>query len=300
MDVFPDLQLDRHFRDFNFCPFSEPTLKAGSGPSQSDLYKLAYLIRKGDRAEEGEFASAVECTLRSEAFQSFQALHGPYGIEYADWFYAKLEQFLGILLYEELWVWGMGEYGEQGTPLTDRPWEEGNGILGGHPALVDPRQLRSAFFPNECGQIDWSRIVHRLAAAKTTRTEMLRKYLRRRAQLVQRKNRHKETARSGSQPPERTGLPNEQEGSGRRERRRSRSVQTRDSIILTCQGEGLDRLESCQRLDQKGVPTTSKMRKAGCGRWEDAWANLDLRNNVQQVFSKTLARAGTLGSAVKG
>lgn len=287
MDVFPDLHLDRHFRDFNFCPFSEPTLKAGGGPSQSDVYKMAYLLRKGNHGTEGEFASAMHSTLREEAFQSFQALHGPYAIGYADWFYAKLEQFLGILLYEKLWVWGMGEYGEQGTPVTDRPWEEGNGILGGHPALVDPRKLRSAFFPNECGQIDWSRIVHRLAAAKTARTEVLRRYLHRRAELVQRKNQQQKKAQSGRHAPQQVVLSAEGKRAKGPRRRRSRSVQQRDSIIQNGLEESLDRLEVCQRLDQKGVPTTGKMRKAGVTCWTDAWTNLELRNNVQQVFSKT-------------
>jgi hypothetical protein len=296
MDVFPDLHLDRHFRDFNFCPFLEPTLKAGSGPTQSDLFKMAYLIsiRKGDQGTESEFAAVMQCTLRQEAFQSFQALHGPYAIGYADWFYAKLDQLLGILVYEKLWVWGMGKYGERGEPQTDRPWQEGNGILDGDPALVDPRQLRLAFFPNESGQIDWFRIVHRLSAVKTARTEVLRKYLRRRAALVERKNRQKERARSGSHAPQQVALSAAEERANGQRRRRSRSVQQRDSIIQNGLKEGLDRLEICQRLDQKGVPTTGKMRKARIDCWTDAWTDLDLRNNVQQVFSKTPERQKTV------
>lgn len=296
MDVFPDLHLDRHFRDFNFCPFLEPTLKAGIGPSQSDLFKMAYLVRKGHQGRVSEFASVLQCTLRKEAFQSFQALHGPYAIAYADWFYAKLDQFLGILLYEELWVWGMGEHGEQGTPQTDRPWEEGNGILDGQPALVDPRQLRSAFFPAELGQIDWFRIVHRLAAVRTDRTEVLRGYLGRRAALIQRKGRQKTRDRSRIQPTHQVVRPSQDGGASGHRRRRSPNVQQRDSIIRSGLEEGLDRLEICQRLDQKGVPTTGAMRKAGVDRWTDAWTNLELRNNVQQVFSKTPGRP----KAVKG
>jgi hypothetical protein len=271
-------------------------LKAGSGPSQSGLYKLAYLIRKGDQGAQGEFASAMECTLRSEAFESFQKVRGPYAIGYADWFYAKLDQFLGILLYEKLWVWGMGKYGERGEPQTDRPWEEGNGMLDGDPALVDPRQLQFAFFPNEPGQIDWFRIVHRLSAAKTARTEALRKYLRRRTALIERKNRQKQRARSGSHAPQQVVLSTAQESASGQRRRRSRSIQQRDSIIQSGLEEGLDRLEICQRLDQKGVPTTPKMRKAGVDCWTDAWTNLALRNNVQQAFSKTPRRP----KAVKG
>ncbi len=297
MKFYPDLHLDRHFRDFNLSPFGEPTLKAGSGPSQSDLFKMAYLIRNGHHGEKSEFASVMECTLRKEAFEGFQALHGPYAIGYAEWFYAKIDQFFGILLYEKLLVWGMGKNGEQGEPKTNRPWEEGNGILDGHPALVDSRQLPAAFLPNDPEQIDWFRIVHELAAIQTNWTEALQRYLRRRTELVQRKSQQTKQTRSGSHRAHAIDLPTEQDnGGGRRERSRTRNVRKRDSIILEGLEERVDRLEICQRLDDKGVPTTDKMRRDGYRRWTDAWANLDLRNNVQQIFSKTLARARSVKS----
>ena len=152
---------------------------------------------------------------------------------------------------------------------------------------MDLRQLRSAFFPHASRQIDWFRIVHRLSAAKTAGTEVLRRYLHRRAELVQRKNRQKEEGSIGEARPS-TGRPSaEGEGANGPRRRRSRGVQQRDSIIQNGLEEGLDRLEVCQRPDDKGVPTTGKMRRLGCRRWEDAWTSLELRNNVQQVFSKT-------------
>jgi hypothetical protein len=253
---------------------------------------MAYLIRKGDPTAEAEFASTMQWTLDEPAFQSFQSLHGPFPIRYADWFYAKLEQFLDILLYEKLLVWGMDEYGAQGVPQTDRPWEEGNGILTGTTVVVDPRQLPAAFLPQQCRAIDWFRIVHRLAAIKTAKAEAVRKYLRRRAELIRRSKRRNTRTRAGSHSPQPIVLPRDAgAGKGTPKRRRSRSVQTRDSIILSGLEEGVDRLEICQRLDDKGISTTSKMHKAGCKRWTEAWTNLDLRNNVQQVFSKTRARA---------
>jgi len=111
---FISLDLDPHFRDFNFCDILDPTLRPGSGPDESELYRLAYKARHGDRHAVTLYANTMGRTLRKETFECFQRVHGPRPISHGHWFYAKLDQFLCILLYEELFVYGLGVRGTKG------------------------------------------------------------------------------------------------------------------------------------------------------------------------------------------
>jgi hypothetical protein len=105
------LDLDSDFCDFNICSLWDPSSKPGGGPTESALFKLAYQARHGERFAIGEYFDTVDWTLREETFECFQRIHGPLPIRYEHWFYSKLQQLLGIFLYEQLLVYGLGEYG---------------------------------------------------------------------------------------------------------------------------------------------------------------------------------------------
>ena len=115
MDDFVALDLDSDFRDFNFCSLWDPALRPKFGPTESSLYKLAYLARKGDKIAAGEYANTLDWTLREESLECFQRVHGPRPIRHEHWLYAKLEQLLGIFLYDELLVYGVGADSDLGT-----------------------------------------------------------------------------------------------------------------------------------------------------------------------------------------
>jgi hypothetical protein len=151
MEDFLMLEMDRNFRDFNFSAIQDPTVAPGSGPTEKDLYKLAHFIRKGNRSLSVEFADAMSWTLLEESFQCFQVTHGPRPIRYAVWFYAKLEQFLSILMYEELYVYGPG-LADLATPQSDRPWEEG--FLTAKTPLIQAPDLRQVFSHENSREFD--------------------------------------------------------------------------------------------------------------------------------------------------
>jgi hypothetical protein len=81
-------------------------------------------------------------TLRRTSFDCFQQTHGPRPIDYEDWFYSKLYQFVSILLYDKILVWGLGE--EQ---KTAEPWKEGE--LSGQGPIVDLDELEQSVAPED-------------------------------------------------------------------------------------------------------------------------------------------------------
>jgi hypothetical protein len=272
MDDFVALDLDPHFRNFNFCALWDPTLTPSCGPSESALYKLAYLARQGERGAIGEFGNTLDWTLREESFECFQRIHGPRPIRFAHWFYAKLDQLLSILLHDEILVCGLGPQGSAGKATTDRPWEEGSGILTGEIPAIQPDELERAFSPEDSTRYEWFRLVNALLSAGDERLITFQKIL---------EDKIEQRASSGEDPAEESVRPI---------RRRQSPNEERDAIIASCLKRGEHRLDICRILDKKGITTTPQMRNHSLERWTDAWADPQFRNNVQQVFSKVKDR----------
>ena len=177
MEDFISLDLDADFVDSNFSALWDPTLKPCHGPSQSGLYKLAYLARKGDRSSAGEFADAMSWTLREESFESFQRIRGHRPIPYPYWFYFKLHQFVSILLYEEIEVFGLGPLGFSGKPRADRPWQEGSGVLTGRSPIIQMEDLEQAFRPEDGSGFDWHNFVWTLVNVGKSRVVRFQKLI---------------------------------------------------------------------------------------------------------------------------
>ena len=268
-------------RDFSFCSLWDPTLRPGSGPDESRLYQMAYLARKGDRGAVAEFVDTMDWTLRKEAFECFQRVHGTRPIRYAHWFYAKLEQFLSILLYEELLVYGLRGDGSAGKPQTDRPWEEGTGVLTAKPPLLQSYDLEQAFSPDDSTEYDWSALVKLVLEAGEKRFAVFQKFVQSRL-VEQRRREDIDQEVMELEPAEESVRP--------KRFRRSRNME-RDSIIASCLEREMDRFEICSVLDRKGIETTKQMREHDLDRWTDAWQDVEFRNNVQQVFSKVRSRS---------
>jgi len=131
---FAYLFLDREFPDFNFSATWDPDLRPGGGPSQLKLIQMVHGARLGERGAAAGFIETMYWTLRLESFECFQRVHGPCSISYRDWFYAKLSQFLDLLVYEQLAVAGPG--GTTGLK-AGAPWEEGFLVLGPGELAVD-------------------------------------------------------------------------------------------------------------------------------------------------------------------
>ena len=281
MGDFLSLGVDSDFLDFNYSEVWDPALRLGSGPKESDLYRLACQARLGDGSASFEFADTMEWTLREESFAVFQQVHGPRPIEYASWFHAKLEQLLGILLYEELKVEGVGPQGFPGPPETERPWEEGTGVLSGKPANIQPDVIEQAFSPQDSRAYDWGILVRRLLAVGDNRLAAFE-------QLLEERNREREERSvAGGPAVTEAGA----EGTSVKPRKKQRRVtMERDSIIASCLSRDMPRWEICRVLDQKGISTTAHLQKNRLTRWQEAWEDSRFHNNVQQIITKTKNR----------
>ncbi len=86
-------------------------------------------------------------TLLEATFECFQRMHGPRAIDYRDWFYSKLSQYLEILVYEKLSLFGVESDGRIKEPQTDRPWEEGLTVISTAGPYVQPNYIEAAFSP---------------------------------------------------------------------------------------------------------------------------------------------------------
>ena len=261
-----NLQLDDpEFRDFNISYLWSPDLRAGSGPNESKLFRLVYESRKGVRGAAGEFADTMYWTLRPAAFESFQRLHGPRAIDYRDWFYGKLCQFLSILVYEQLRVYGLGAWGGAAPPQTDEPWNEGCGVLCGDGELIERDELEEQLSPedHENEELNWAELVLLLADAGEDRLATLQEWLRRFREK-----------RASNQPSGRHWVKNAE----------------RDQIILNCLMRKMERRAICEELDRRTIPILPSLQKIGFVRWVDAWDDQESRSTVQQLFSKLAAR----------
>ena len=261
-----DLELDDpEFRNFNICYLWTPDLRAGGGPNESQLFRLVYESRRGVRGAAGEFADSMYWTLRPAAYESFQKLHGPRAIDHRDWFYSKLCQFFGILLYEQLRVFGLGAWGGSAPPKTDEPWNEGCGVLCGGGPSVDRDELEELLSPedSEKEELNWAELVRVLADAGEDRPATLRNWLQR---LHER--------RGSPQSPGRHWAKNAE----------------RDQVIRNCLMRKMERRAICEELDRRTIPLLSNLQEKGFVKWVDAWDDPDSRSMVQQLFSKLVAR----------
>jgi hypothetical protein len=261
-----NLQLDDpDFKDFNLCYFRSPDLRAGGGPNESQLFRLVYESRKGVRGSTAEFADTMYWTLRPAAYESFQKLHGPRAIDYRDWFFSKLCQFFGILLYEQLRVFGLGAWGGTAPPQTDEPWNEGCGVLCGDGPSIDRDELEELLSPedNANEEINWGELVFLVAGASENRLVTLREWLQRIPKTP-----------ASTQPPGRHWVKNAE----------------RDQIILNCLMRKMERQAICEELDRRTIPPLPSLQKTGFVTWVKAWDDPEGRETVQRLFSKLLAR----------
>ncbi|MCX6634081.1 MAG: hypothetical protein NT090_03160, partial [Acidobacteria bacterium] len=131
-------EFDRAFADFNVSESQDPTLKAGAGPSQLQLIVWVHEARQGDREARFFLVDTMCWTLREPAFRCFERVHGARAMEYREWFYAKLLQFLNILVHEKL------DVAETATEV-ERPWEHGLTVLGTLGPAVDEEAIQAVF-----------------------------------------------------------------------------------------------------------------------------------------------------------
>jgi hypothetical protein len=89
---------------------------------------MVYQARKGNRLAAGQFADAMYCPLRPETRECFQRSHGFRPVSHRDWFYAKLVQFLDILVHDELTI--EEPNGQPRTLLPDELLDEQFKVVG--------------------------------------------------------------------------------------------------------------------------------------------------------------------------
>jgi hypothetical protein len=254
---------DWDLRDFNFSRFWDPDLKPGHGPDESALYRLVFESRKGVSHAAQEFGNTMYWTLRAPPFEAFQRLHGPRPIEYKDWFYSKLHQFLSILVYEELSVSGVSPNRAAGRPQTDEPWKEGTGRLSGSGPIIQEDEVEQAVLCEDHEDLNWNQLVRELAGAGPDRFMILREW------METNKN------RPGLSPKLKRGWTKNEE---------------RDLIICNCLRRGVSPGQICEELDRRTIATLEGLQRAGVFKWIDAWAHSEHRKRVQQLFSKLASR----------
>ena len=246
-------EFDRAFADFNVSETQDPTLKAETGPSQLHLIAWVHQARQGDREARFMFVDTMYWTLREPAFRCFERVHGARAMEYREWFYAKLLQFLNILVHEKL------DVAETATEV-ERPWEQGLTVLGTLGPAVDGEAIQAVFSPEQNDPELWSPIVESVCAAPSDRLGVL-----------------------SQQMAEWGGQRQRQSRSGGREWHRNRE---RNQIIRNLHARRVAPEEICAELDRRTIPTLPAMQAAGVSRWVDAWNDPHFRNQSQQLFRK--------------
>jgi hypothetical protein len=249
---------DWDLRDFNFSALWDPALKPGHGPDESALYRLVFESRKGLSHAALEFGNTMYWTLRAPTFEAFQRLHGPRPIEYKDWFYSKLHQFLSILVYEELSVSGVSPNRATGHPQTDEPWNEGTGRLSGSCPIIQEDEVEAVLCEDN-ENLNWNQLVRELAGAGPDRLIILREWM--------------ETIKN-------------QHGPAPKLKRSWTKNEERDRIIGNCLSRGMSHGQICEELDRRTIATLESLHKAGVFKWIYAWAHSEHRKRVQQLFSK--------------
>jgi len=250
--------LDPAFENFNFSGISDPTMKCG--PSKSDLYRLVHKGRKGDRQALAEFADTVYWTLRPAAFDAFQREHGARAITYREWFYYKLFQFLGILLFTEILV--VDDVGFRSVE-PDKAWEKGGSVIGGGGAVVQLDELQDALGPedNNCGR--WLSLARTVSESSDDRLAVVQEWLK------------------SQRAPQANSV----------KRSRWTKNEERDQIILNCLNRSMKPELICEELDKLTIATLPALGVRDMHRWADGWAEPEARKSIQQLISKLPKRA---------
>jgi hypothetical protein len=263
---------DTDFLNCNFSALRDPALGPGSSVDESDLYELVTQARSGDRTAAMEYIDTMNSTLCLPAFESFQRIFGPRAIEYRDWFYSKLFQFVSILLHDTIEV--RAREGTWGQPKTDRPWEEGQ-LQGSGPEIY-PDDLEAAFDLEHDTSYDWRELAWLAAVemADASTGERHRK-LQSLVDDLAHRTAHKKSVAMTTRPilewPDNA---------------------KRDQIILAGLRARQPRIKICEILDAHLIPTTPEMRKHGLSTWVAAWNDPEFRPNVHSLFSHVWSRKG--------
>lgn len=244
------LYLDSQFRDFNYCELPDP----GWLP-ESQLFDLVDQARTGDRTAFMELGDILHRTLREAAFACYQAQYGPTPISYAEYFYAKFQVCLEVLLYEK--TWHSKEWGP-----TSGWWEGRSGLRSSGPQIY-PDDVEELFAPADCERVDWVELVRVVSMAKGDRLSALRGWLENHLQ-----------APAAAGPPRRGWRKNEE----------------RDTIIWNFLQRSMKRQGICEELDKRTVPTLPNLQGRGIFKWREAWEDAAGNQAIQRLFSKVLAR----------
>ena len=246
---------DDDFRNYSFCEIWNPSL-AGGGPSEDQLFELVDKARKGDRSSPLEFGDTMYWTLRQPAFECFQRDIGPRPITYAEYFYAKLQVFFEILLYEETWF-------SPEHKSDPHPRWEGRTLMRASGPQIDPEEIERTLFPDDSERVNWVEPVRLMTLECHDRLAALRGWLQRQAQ-----------ARVATLQ-KRSGWSKNGE---------------RDTVILNCLRRGMQRQEICEELDKRTIPTLPSLQAREIFTWMNAWATPDGYRAIQRLFSKLAVR----------
>jgi len=257
---FPTLDPDQDFNDFNFSFLWDPALQ--KGPTELQLLKLVHEGRAGRRHALAEFADAMYFSLRPQAFDAYQRFHGPVGFGHSEWFYAKLDHFFQLLLYDSLQVTGIVN-DKLVYKTTDWPVEEGFTIIGFNGETIQPEQIEEAIGPGHNVCREWLDVAQKVTEHPENRLKAAQEWL----------TDHR--AKNPSTSSRASGWAKNQE---------------RDQIIRNCLDRGMERGEICLELDKRTIPTLSSLQAKGFHRWADGWINPEVKKSIQTLFSKVLLR----------
>jgi hypothetical protein len=200
-------------------------------------------------------------TLQEESFRCFERTHGARPIQYSDWFYCKLIQFLEFLGYEHL-VLTWGPLDGPLKPTTDRPWEEGFYVIRAEGMDLQEEDVQAAFRPEDNDRALWGQIVAEVCSVSENRGAVLEGILARR-----------------------------RGGKGTRKRWEWGRTQKRNECVRRLLEQGKDPVTICRELDQRRVEPLPAMRRAGVESWVAAWNDKYLRRSIQSLFSKLRSRS---------
>jgi|HubBroStandDraft_6_1064221.scaffolds.fasta_scaffold62674_2 hypothetical protein len=254
-------ELDPAFADFNFSEWWDPALR--KGPSASSLYKLVYRARNGDRFAVGRFADTMYCTLRPETWDCFQRVHGHRPVSHREWFYAKLTQFVDMLVFDQLTVEEPNQHPRKLQP--DELLDERLTVVGGAGPQIQQDELEQALVPERHAEYAWYRLVQITLGNSTDRAGAVR------AWLTEQRIAWREDP---TQQP-RGGWSKNQE---------------RDQIILNCLNRCMAPDAICDFLDKQTILTLPALKNKGIRRWKEGWDSLETRKAIQQLFSKVPKR----------
>ena len=256
------LEFDEAFADVNFCALWDPALRPESGPNGDDLYRLVDQARRGDRFAPSEFANTMECTLSPHAWECFQRMHGPRPVPHDRWFYAKLNQFLEVLLHDELTITDTN--GQRRKLQPNEAVEKGFTNITGMGPSLHPDELEQALVADDYERCPWLGLVMRILENPTNRLAAVREWLE--EQRLAQTQDHSERSRGWTKNQE------------------------RDQVIRKCLSRGVSPEQICVELDKRTIATLPASQAKGIHGWRNGWEDRKIRNAIQQLFSKVLKR----------